>query len=38
MALEDYNRGGRRNDLTDVGQKIKALSGASDSTIVLSLP
>ena len=41
MALEDYNsrsnRGYRRKDMTDVGQKIKALSGASDSTIVNSL-
>ena len=36
-GIEDYNRGYRRTDLTDVGQKIKALSGAPDSTIVDSL-
>ena len=36
-GIDNYNRGDRRNDLTNVGQKIKALSGASDSTIVDSL-
>ena len=33
-GIDNYNRGDRRNDLTNVGQKIKALSGASDSTIL----
>ena len=36
-GIDSYNRGYRRTDLTDVGQKIKALSGAPDSTIVDSL-
>jgi len=33
-GIDNYTRRNKRKDLTDVGQKIKALSGASDSTIV----